>query len=49
MLELKCSLSALLRNYQFLPVPDHNPIPLAELVMKSGNGIQVRMQSRSKA
>lgn len=49
MLELKCSLSSLLRHYQFLPVADHNPIPLAELVMKSGNGIQVRMRPRAKA
>ncbi|KAH8396449.1 hypothetical protein KR222_010434 [Zaprionus bogoriensis] len=49
MLELKCSLSTLLRHYQFLPVADHEPIPLAELVMKSGNGIQVRMRPRSTA
>lgn len=49
MLELKCSLSSLLRHYQFLPVADHKPIPLAELVMKSGNGIQVRMRPRAKA
>ncbi|XP_022231350.2 LOW QUALITY PROTEIN: probable cytochrome P450 4s3 [Drosophila obscura] len=48
MLELKCSLSSLLRSYQFLPDEDHQPIPLAELVMKSGNGIRLRIQPRSR-
>ncbi|XP_062139798.1 probable cytochrome P450 4s3 [Drosophila sulfurigaster albostrigata] len=47
MLELKCSLSMLLRHYQFLPVADHQPNPLAELVMKSGNGIKVCIKARS--
>ncbi|XP_064556307.1 probable cytochrome P450 4s3 [Drosophila montana] len=46
MLELKCSLAMLLRHYQFLPVAEHQPQPLAELVMKSGNGIRVRIRPR---
>lgn len=46
MLELKCTLSYLLRNFEFLPVKDYKPNPLAELVMKSGNGIQIRMKVR---
>ncbi|XP_037938141.1 probable cytochrome P450 4s3 isoform X2 [Teleopsis dalmanni] len=46
MLELKCSLSYLLRNFEFLPVENFKPNPLAELVMKSGNGIQIRMKPR---
>ncbi|ALC49760.1 Cyp4s3 [Drosophila busckii] len=46
MLELKCTLSMLLRHYEFLPAPGHQPITLAELVMKSGNGVMVRIKSR---
>ncbi|KAH8386854.1 hypothetical protein KR093_002971 [Drosophila rubida] len=49
MLELKCSLSMLLRHYQFLPVADHQPKPLAELVMKSGNGVKVCIRPRNAA
>uniref|UniRef100_W8AYS2 Putative cytochrome P450 4s3 n=2 Tax=Ceratitis capitata TaxID=7213 RepID=W8AYS2_CERCA len=47
MLELKLVLSSLLRSYEFLPVKDFKPNPLAELVMKSGNGIQIRIRPRS--
>ncbi|XP_030382361.1 probable cytochrome P450 4s3 [Scaptodrosophila lebanonensis] len=46
LLELKCSLSALVRKFEFVTVEGYEPKPLAELVMKSGNGIQVRMYSR---
>ncbi|SPP78821.1 blast:Probable cytochrome P450 4s3 [Drosophila guanche] len=46
MLELKCSLSSLLRSYQFMPDQDHQPIPLAELVMKSGNGVRLSIKPR---
>ncbi|KAM7348107.1 cytochrome P450 4s3 [Cochliomyia hominivorax] len=46
MLELKCSLAYLLRNFELLPVEGFKPKPLAELVMKSGNGIQIRMKKR---
>ncbi|XP_039962352.1 probable cytochrome P450 4s3 isoform X1 [Bactrocera tryoni] len=46
MLELKLALSSLLRSYELLPVKDFVPNHLAELVMKSGNGIQIRMRPR---
>uniref|UniRef100_T1PNP1 Cytochrome P450 n=1 Tax=Musca domestica TaxID=7370 RepID=T1PNP1_MUSDO len=46
MLELKCSLSYLLRNFEFLPVKDFKPNALPELVTKSGNGIKIRIKSR---
>ncbi|XP_068159952.1 LOW QUALITY PROTEIN: probable cytochrome P450 4s3 [Drosophila tropicalis] len=46
MLELKLTLSMLLRHYQLMPADNHQPNPLAELVMKSGNGIQLRMKPR---
>ncbi|XP_058976945.1 probable cytochrome P450 4s3 [Musca domestica] len=45
-LELKCSLSHLLRNFEFLPAKDFKPNPLPELVMKSGNGIKVCVKRR---
>lgn len=46
MLELKSSLSKILRSFEILPVQGFEPILLAELVMKSGNGIQVRLKKR---
>ncbi|XP_055911117.1 LOW QUALITY PROTEIN: probable cytochrome P450 4s3 [Eupeodes corollae] len=46
MLELKCTLSNILREYELLPVEGFVPLPLAELVLKSGNGIQVRLRKR---
>ncbi|KAI8033434.1 hypothetical protein M5D96_013797 [Drosophila gunungcola] len=46
MLELKTTLSTLLRSYRFLPDEDHQPRPLAELVTKSGNGIRLRILPR---
>jgi len=48
MLELKTTLSMLLRSYRFLPDEDHQPKPLAELVTKSGNGIRLRILSRDQ-
>ncbi|XP_013100693.2 probable cytochrome P450 4s3 [Stomoxys calcitrans] len=47
MLELKCSLSYLLRKFEFLPVEGFKPNPLAELVMRSGNGIRIRIKHRN--
>ncbi|XP_036319967.1 probable cytochrome P450 4s3 isoform X1 [Rhagoletis pomonella] len=46
MLELKLSLSSLLRSYEFLPAEGFKPKALAELVMKSGNGVQIRLRPR---
>ncbi|XP_039496667.1 probable cytochrome P450 4s3 [Drosophila santomea] len=48
MLELKTSLSTLLRSYRLLPDEDHQPQPLAELVTKSGNGIRLRLLPRDQ-
>ncbi|XP_073830965.1 cytochrome P450 4s3 [Musca autumnalis] len=47
MLEMKCTLSHLLRNFEFLPVKDFKPKLLPELVLKSGNGIIVCIKRRS--
>ncbi|KAH8273463.1 hypothetical protein KR018_002460 [Drosophila ironensis] len=49
MLELKTSLSMLLRSYRFLPDEEHQPRPLADLVMKSGNGIRLRILPRDQS
>ncbi|KAL5276593.1 hypothetical protein ACFFRR_002047 [Megaselia abdita] len=46
MLELKCSLAKILRSFKILPVQDFKPQPLAELVMKSGNGVEVKLEKR---
>ncbi|XP_061396688.1 probable cytochrome P450 4s3 [Musca vetustissima] len=46
MLELKCSLSYLLRNFEFLPAKGFQPNALPELVTKSGNGIRIRIKSQ---
>lgn len=46
MLELKCSLATILRNFEILPVEGFKPLLLAELVMKSGNGVHVKLKKR---
>lgn len=46
MLEVKCVLANLLRAYEFLPVEGFVPHPVAETVLKSRNGIQVRLRKR---
>ncbi|XP_013100694.2 probable cytochrome P450 4s3 [Stomoxys calcitrans] len=46
MLELKCTLSCLLRNFEFLPVQGFKPHPFADFVMKSSNGIKIRIKPR---
>lgn len=46
MLELKCTLSKLLRAFEILPVAGFEPIPLPELVMKTANGVKVRLRKR---
>lgn len=46
MLELKCTLSKLLRSYEFLPVTNFEPIIHMETVLTSKNGIQVRIKRR---
>lgn len=46
MLELKCSLAKILRTFEIQHVEGFEPLPLAELVMKSGNGIRVKLSKR---
>ncbi|XP_055844053.1 probable cytochrome P450 4s3 isoform X2 [Episyrphus balteatus] len=46
MLELKCTLANVLRTYELLPAEGFEPILLPELVIKSKNGIQVRLRKR---
>lgn len=46
MLELKCSLSMLLRSFEFSSVDGFIANAVPELVMKSSNGIQVRLKRR---
>lgn len=46
MLELKTTLSVLLRNFEILPVVDFEPLQIPELVIKSGNGIRIRLRKR---
>lgn len=46
MLELKCSLAKIFRSFEIQHVKGFEPLPLAELVMKSGNGIRVKLRKR---
>jgi len=46
-LELKCTISNIIRQFEILPVEGFTPVLLAELVARSGNGIQVRLRPRS--
>lgn len=46
MLELKCSITRLLRAYEFLPVEGFIPNLKPELILKSENGVQVRLKMR---
>ncbi|KAL5276594.1 hypothetical protein ACFFRR_002048 [Megaselia abdita] len=46
MLELKTTLSVILRNFEILPAANFEPIQLPELVIKSGNGIRIKLRKR---
>ncbi|XP_013100711.1 probable cytochrome P450 4s3 [Stomoxys calcitrans] len=46
MLEMKCVLSSLLRKFEFLPVKGFQPQPVPEIVLKSKNGIKIRIKQR---
>lgn len=46
MLELKCSLSRLVRAFQFSAVSDFQMFIRPELILKSRNGTMVRLQKR---
>lgn len=47
MLELKCTLSSLLRAFVIHPVEDFEPQLMAQLILNSRNGIQVRLAQRN--
>lgn len=47
MLELKCTLSTLLRAFVMHPVEDFEPQLMAQLILNSRNGIQVRLTLRN--
>lgn len=46
MLELKCTLSKLLRAFELQPVEGFTPVPVPELILKSNNGIMVKFRKR---
>lgn len=47
MLELKSIISTLLRYYEVLPaIPEHKVVVSAETVLKSANGICIRIKER---
>jgi len=46
MLEMKSTVSKVLRHFDLLPVPGHEPILISEAVLKSENGLPVRINKR---
>lgn len=47
MLEMKSSISKVLRHFELLPVGEA-PIPLMELILRSMNGVQLGLRPRGK-
>lgn len=47
MLELKCSLAYILRHFEILPPENFEPVELAEVIIKSGNGLEVKLRKRN--
>lgn len=48
MLEMKATVSKLLRNFEILPAtPEHIVKPVSETVLKSTNGVRVCLKERS--
>uniref|UniRef100_A0A1L8E4B9 Putative cytochrome n=1 Tax=Nyssomyia neivai TaxID=330878 RepID=A0A1L8E4B9_9DIPT len=47
MLEMKKTLAKVLRHFEFYAADEYKPILLAELILKSDNGVQVRIKKRS--
>lgn len=45
MLEMKSTISKILRHYELLPVGEA-PIPIMELIIRSENGIQLGLKPR---
>lgn len=46
MLELKATISKILRTFKLVPVPGFEPILVAETILKSANGIRIGVQER---
>lgn len=46
MLEMKCLLSKVLRNFQIFVAPGYEPILVAALTLKSENGVCVVLKER---
>lgn len=46
MMELKSVICRILRHYELLPVPNYEPVVLAETIIKSKNGIKLRLKAR---
>lgn len=46
MLELKSTISKVLRNFQLKVSPDFQPIDVLELITKSSNGIWIELETR---
>lgn len=47
MLEMKSTLAALLRHFKFHDAKTPEPIPLAELILKSANGVNMIIEKRN--
>lgn len=46
MLEMKVVISKLVRNYKFLPCPGFKPVLIPDIVLKSDNGIRLKIVKR---
>lgn len=46
MLELKSTISKILRHYELLPVPDFQPTLVIHLILKSINGVLIKFKER---
>ncbi|CAG9563014.1 unnamed protein product [Danaus chrysippus] len=46
MLELKATLASIVKNYRILPANSSEPILCAELVLRSENGVQIKLMPR---
>lgn len=47
-LEIKCTLSHLLRNFELLPVDGFEPQLKINVILNSSNGIRVRLRARKQ-
>ncbi|KAF5277780.1 hypothetical protein FQR65_LT03760 [Abscondita terminalis] len=46
MLEMKSVISKILRNYELLEVPGHEPLLSIDVILKSQNGLNIRLKKR---